>query len=301
MTEKTPVEIRHLRLVKAIVEEGSIVNAINKLHLTPSALSHQLREAETQLGAPIFFRINKKLVLTPVGEKVLTTAYAILGELDTMKQEVKELIGGEVGRIRLSTECYTSYHWLPATLRRFNADFPNVEVSINFEATHQPLPKLLSGHIDLAITSDPLSEAALEFVELFQDELVAVVPAHHPWATWPYVTAQDFAAVNLIIHSLPLETVTVFQKLLTPAGVAPAKLSVLPLTEASIELVKADMGVAVMAQWALKPYLASPELRAVRITPKGLVRQQYAARLRNHEYPLYYESFLQFLAHEIQL
>lgn len=294
------MEIRHLRLVKAIVEEGSIVKAINKLHLTPSALSHQLREAETQLGAPIFFRINKKLVLTPVGEKVLRGAGAILGELDTLKREVKELMGGEVGRIRLSTECYTSYHWLPTVLRRFNADFPHVEVSLNFEATHQPLPKLLSGHLDLAITSDPVPEAALEFVALFQDELVAVVPAGHPWATQPYVTAQDFAAVNLIIHSLPLETVTVFHKLLTPAGVTPAKLTVLPLTEASIELVKADLGVAVMAQWALKPYLASPELRAVRITPEGLVRQQYAARLRNHDYPLYYESFLQFLAQQIQ-
>ncbi|UOQ72736.1 LysR family transcriptional regulator [Hymenobacter cellulosilyticus] len=294
------MEIRHLRVVKAIVEEGSIVRAIDKLHLTPSALSHQLREAENQVGAPIFFRINKKLVLTPVGERVLSRAYAILGELDTLQKEVKELIGGEVGRIRLSTECYTSYHWLPAMLRRFNADFPHVEVSINFEATHQPLPKLLSGHIDLAITSDPVPETALEFVELFRDELVAVVPAGHPWTEKPYVTAQDFALVNLIIHSLPLETVTVFQKLLTPAVVSPAKLTVLPLTEASIELVKADMGVVVMAQWALKPYLASPDLRTVRITPEGLWRQQYAARLRNHDYPLYYESFIQFLAQEIQ-
>ena len=295
------MEIRHLRLVKAIVEEGSIAKAIDKLHLTQSALSHQLREAESQLGTAIFHRVNKKLVLTAVGEKVLQRAYTILGELAAMNQEVKELIGGETGRIRLSTECYTSYHWLPAIMRRFNADFPNVDVSINFEATHQPLPKLLGGQIDLAITSDPLPEPALKFVELFQDELVAVVPAAHPWAAKAYVTAQDFATVNLIIHSLPLETVTVFQKLLTPAGIAPQKLIVLPLTEASIELVKADMGVAVMAQWALKPYLVSDDLRTVRITPEGLLRQQYAARLRNHEYPLYYESFLQFLTQEIQL
>ncbi len=294
------MEIRHLRLVKAIVEEGSIVNAIDKLHLTSSALSHQLREAESQLGAPIFYRVNKKMVLTPVGEKVLRGAHVILGELDTIVREVKELMGGEVGRIRLSTECYTSYHWLPGILRRFHADFPHVEVSINFEATHQPLPKLLSGHIDLAITSDPVAEPALEFIELFQDELVAVVPRDHAWATKSYVTAQDFAAVHLIIHSLPLETVTVFQKLLSPAGVTPQKLTVLPLTEASIELVKADMGVAVMAQWALKPYLVSGELATVQITPEGLVRQQYAARLRNQDYPLYYESFLRFLAQEIQ-
>jgi len=296
------VEIRYLRLVKAIVETGSLVKASDQLHLTQSALSHQLREAESQLGAPIFFRVGKKLVLTPVGDKVLQKAQTILREVADLTREVKELLGGEVGRLRVSTECYTSYHWLPAMLRRFHAEFPQVEISLNFEATHQPLPKLLAGQLDLAITSDPIAEVALEFIPLFQDELVAVVPAGHAWVGRPYVTALDFADVNLIIHSLPLETVTVFQQLLTPAGIAPRQLTVLPLTEAALELVKADMGVAVMAQWALRPYLAvSDELRTVRVTPTGLVRQQYAARLLGRDYPLYYESFLQFLTHEIQL
>ena len=68
------LEVRHLKLVKAIVEEGSIVNAIEKLHLTPSALSHQLREAELQIGTRIFHRINKKMSLSEVGEKVLAAA-----------------------------------------------------------------------------------------------------------------------------------------------------------------------------------------------------------------------------------
>lgn len=295
------MEIRYLRLVKAIVETGSLVKASDQLHLTQSALSHQLREAESQLGAPIFFRVGKKLVLTPVGDKVLQKAQTILREVADLTREVKEMLGGEVGRLRVSTECYTSYHWLPAMLRRFHAEFPQVEISLNIEATHQPLPKLMSGQLDLAITSDPIAEPALEFIPLFQDELVAVVPAGHAWVGRPYVTALDFVDANLIIHSLPLETVTVFQQLLTPAGIAPRQLTVLPLTEAAIELVKADMGVAVMAQWALRPYLAvSDELRTVRVTPMGLVRQQYAARLLGRDYPLYYESFLQFLTHAIQ-
>ena len=65
------MEIRHLKLVKAIVEEGSITKAIDKLHLTQSALSHQLKEAEYQLGAKIFLRQNKKLILTKTGEKII--------------------------------------------------------------------------------------------------------------------------------------------------------------------------------------------------------------------------------------
>ena len=75
------MEIRHLRLIKAIVEEGSITKAIDKLHLTQSALSHQLKEAEYQLGTKIFLRTNKKLILTKAGEKLYAIANEILDKL----------------------------------------------------------------------------------------------------------------------------------------------------------------------------------------------------------------------------
>ncbi len=75
------MEIRHLRLIKAIVEEGSITKAIDKLHVTQSALSHQLKEAELQLGTRIFLRQNKKLILTKAGEKLYETANEIIDKL----------------------------------------------------------------------------------------------------------------------------------------------------------------------------------------------------------------------------
>lgn len=295
------LEIRHLRLIKAIVEEGSIANAIDKLHLTPSALSHQLREAELQVGAKIFHRIGKKLVLTDVGEKILASAYAVLQEMDKIEREVKQLIKGETGTIRMSTECYTSYHWVPAVLKKFNVDFPNINVKIAFEATHRPIQKLLQGEIDLAITCDPIVNDKIEYVELFQDEMLALVPESHPWTKKEFVVASDFETENLIIHSEPLSTVTVYQRVLSPASVQPANLTILPLTEASVEMVKADMGVLVMARWALKPYLSHPALRTVRVTPEGLHRQQYAAILNHPERPEYYDFFIKFLKEEIEL
>ena len=96
------MEIRHLRLIKAIVEEGSITKAIDKLHLTQSALSHQLKEAEFQLGTPIFHRINKKMVLTNAGEKMYATAKDILQKLSDTETEIKKMVFGEAGEIRKS-------------------------------------------------------------------------------------------------------------------------------------------------------------------------------------------------------
>ena len=136
------MEIRHLRLIKAIVEEGSITKAIDKLHLTQSALSHQLKEAEYQLGTNIFLRQNKKLILTKAGEKLYATANEILDKLSDTEKEIKQLIFGEVGEIRISTECYSSYHWLPSVLKQFHLLYPNIELKIVMEATHYPLQKV---------------------------------------------------------------------------------------------------------------------------------------------------------------
>ncbi|TZF84776.1 LysR family transcriptional regulator [Pedobacter sp. BS3] len=294
------MEVRYLRLIKAIVEEGSITRAMDVLYLSQSALSYQLKEAELQVGTPLFFRRNKKLILTPVGKKLYATANKVLRELDAAEDEIKKMMNGETGVIRISTECYTSYHWLPAVLKKFKSEFPNVDIEIVFEATHKPIEKLLEGELDLAITSNPEHADQIEFIRLFSDEMLAVVSNQHPWASREFVTAEDFQDAALIIHSLPLDTVSIFRTQLTPKGINPKKLIILPLTEASIELVKANMGVIVLANWALQPYL-NDDIKAVKITPEGFFRQQYIARIRDRKYPVYFDYFIKFLREEIKI
>jgi len=293
------MEIRHLKLVKAIVEEGSIAKAIDKLHLTQSALSHQLKEFEYQVGTKIFHRTNRKLTLTPAGEKVYRTAKEVLLKIAATEQDIRALINGETGEIKISTECYSSYHWLPSVMKQFQLLYPNVELKIVMEATHYPLQKLLANDLDLAIISDPIKDDKIQYLELFQDEMVMVVSGNHAWNAKKFVVADDFLNEHLIIHSIPLETVTVYQSLLAPANVAPKKITALPLTEASIEMVKADMGVMSMAKWAAQPYLKNNTLKAIRIGKNGLKRKHYMAVMNNKTYPPYFKHFMEFLQTEI--
>lgn len=295
------MEIRHLRLIKSIVEEGSITKAIDKLHLTQSALSHQLKEAEYQLGTKIFLRQNKKLLLTKAGKKLYLAANEILEKIADTEKQIKSMVFGEVGEIRISTECYSSYHWLPSVLKQFHLLYPNVELKIVVEATHYPLQKLLSNELDIAIVSDPIKNENIEYLELFQDEMVMVVSEAHKWAEKKYVVADDFKTEHLFIHSLPLETVTVHQFLLAPAKVSPKKITPLPLTEASIEMVKADMGVMAMAKWAAQPYLKTNTIRTIRIGKNGLKRKHFIAFIKNKTYPDYFTHFNEFLQTEINL
>lgn len=295
------MEIRHLRLIKAIVEEGGVTRASARLHLTQSALSHQLREAENRLGARLFLRTGRRLVLTEAGRRLHELALDVLPRIDGAEERIREMARGETGVIRLSTECYTSYHWLPALMRRFRLVYPRVELKIVMEATHRPLEKLLAGELDLAVTSDPVEDPRIRYVKLFRDEMVAVVPESHPWAGRSCVEAEDFADQHLIIHSPPMETVSVHQFVLAPAGVSPKSVVALPLTEAAVEMVRAEMGVTVMARWALRPYLRLGGLTTVRVGSKGLRRDHFIAVPSDRRLPEYVDRFIEFLRGELSL
>src|SRR3954452_9159034 len=123
------VEMRHLRLISAIGELGSMTAAARALNLTQPALSHQLRELEARLRSPLFVRTARRMVLTPAGEQLAQIARVVLPQIDSFERHVLE---GEFasarGTIRIATQCYTAYYWLPAVLRDFRDRWPSVEL-----------------------------------------------------------------------------------------------------------------------------------------------------------------------------
>lgn len=276
------METRHLRMIKILAEQGGITKSLDKLFLTQSAVSHQLKDLEDRVGAKIFHRSKNhrgkdQWKLTEEGEVLYKTAVKVLGDIDEALNTIRDLKNGHQGTIRLSTECYTTYHWLPSFMRRMNLLYPKLDIEIVMEATHKTLQKLLDNELDLAISSDPIEDKKLKYFELFRDELFAVVSYAHPWAKKKFIAADDFETEKLIIHSYPLETVAVYRYFLRPFDKMPESITAIPLTEATLEVVKAGMGVTCMPHWALKPFVSSDDLRFIRIGKKGLIRTHYAA------------------------
>src|SRR5262249_22909552 len=177
------LEVRDLRLVNAVAEHGTLTRAGVALHVTQSALSHQLADLEDRLGAPIFSRIGRRMVLTPAGERLRESARSILALLARAEDDVRGAAGSREGMIRLSTECYTCYHGLPPVLNEFRRKFPRVETRIVVAETRRPIPALLKGRLDLGIVSSSVFDRRLKLTPLFHDELVAVVAPDHPWTT----------------------------------------------------------------------------------------------------------------------
>jgi LysR family transcriptional regulator for metE and metH len=266
------LKVRHLQLVQAIQQEGNLSRAARRLAVTQPAVSRGLRALEEELGLLLFERGGGTAAATPAGEQLVEVADRVLPILDRVEADLQLRATGRKGRLRLATECYTCYHWLPAVLARFRQRHPGHEVEIVPEATRRPMEALRARELDLAITHTPSGAADLRSVPLFRDELVAVVAPGHPLAARPRLAPRDFADQELVLHSDPAGSV-VFRAFLDPAGVGPRRLSLLQLTEAVVAAVEAELGVSVLARWAVAPEVERGRLVAIPLAPDGLYRE----------------------------
>ena len=289
------LEVRHLRLIRAIAEEGSVTRAGNRLFLTQSALSHQLRDIETKLGVTLFDRVNKKMLLTSAGKRILIAANEILDHLDRLEEDVKRIAANQEGVLRISTECYTCYHWLPQVLKRFNVEYPGIDVKIIVEATGDPISAVLDGVIDVGLTNSARQNHKIRYQPLFRDEYVVIVSREHPFCSKSWISANDFQDQHLVIYSAPEEN-RVFQKILVPARVSPRRVSSVQLTEAIVEMVKAGLGIGILSKWSIAQQLESGMVRAIPLTKRGFCRTWYAATLKTKKTPAHLEAFIRLLA-----
>jgi LysR family transcriptional regulator for metE and metH len=239
------------------------------------------------------------MVLTPAGERLRESAATILAAIRRAQADALGVAAEREQILRFSTECYTCYHWLPGALREFQRRFPKVEPRIVADVTRRPLPALLKGQLDLAIVHSPVRDRRLAVTPLFTDEMVAVVPPGHPWAARRFVTADDFADEHFLSYTMSRAESTLFQEVLLPAGVIPRQVSQVELTEAIIELVKAGLGIGVLARWAVAPHVRAGTLATARITEQGIQRAWSAAVVRRKVLPEHVRAFIAVLSRSV--
>ena len=290
------LELRHLRLVVQIVAQGSVTAAARALQLTQPALSHQLREIESRIRTPLFIRTPKRMVATAAGDEVARVGRKILAEVDQLEAQLAGGVFSEaVGSIRITTECYTCYHWLPALLMAFRERWRGIDVQIAPEHTGAALAGLKAGALDVAIVHRRADDRRVRYTSLFDDEMVVVVAPGHALASRPFVRPDDFSGEHLILYTTPHSESIVLADVLRPANVTPQRLTRIQLTEAIVELIKADLGIGVLARWAVAPHVRAGSLVAVPLTDKGFRRRWYAATRADDPEPAFQRDLLELL------
>ncbi|WNG38224.1 LysR family transcriptional regulator [Archangium violaceum] len=267
------VETRHLLLLTAIDEVGTLNAAARRLHLSPSALSQQLRELEERLGGPLFHRQWRRLALNAAGRRLTDAAHSVLSELVRAESETRTLLRGASGTIRVATVCHQSYRWLPELLKTFARTWPDMEVTVVSEASESPWEWLEERKLDVALVAGAKRPGPrIQLVPLFRDELVALVGREHPWFGLREVHAREFAGQHLWVDDGALRSDTLLGRALAEAGnVTPRKVTRIPMTGGvAMEMARGNLGITVMPRWAAEPSLAEGDLWAVRVGAKGL-------------------------------
>ena len=246
------IELRHLRTVRAIHEAGGLSRAATRLNLTQSALSHQVKALEEQLGEPLFVRRTKPLRLSDAGLRFLRAAERVLPEIDALRAEFDRRGRGAAGRLHIAIECHACYEWLFPVLERFRHAWPDVDIDIRPGLSFGALPALMREEVDLVVSSDPAEGPGAVFVPLFDYAPVVVAPKDDPVAALPFVSAEDFRGRALLTYPVDRARLDAFTECLTPAGVEPAEVRPVELTAMILMLVGAGRGIAVLPDWVLR-------------------------------------------------
>lgn len=271
------IEFRHLKTIRAIHQAGGLARAADQLHITQSALSHQIKGLEDQAGVELFVRRSKPLRLSAAGQRLLRLAERILPEIEALEQEFEGLREGSAGRLHIAIECHACFEWLFPVLERFRKSWADVDVDIRPGLAFDALPALQKEEVDLVISSDPEDLPGISFKPLFDYEPVFVASSQHPLAQRPYVEAADFRDEVLITYPVDRSRLDVFTELLTPAKVEPRSIRQVELTAVILLLVASNRGVAVLPDWVVREVKTSSDYVTRRLTAQGVTKRLYAA------------------------
>lgn len=287
------LEIKHLRTLAALRDSGTLVEAAKRLHLTQSALSHQLKDLEGRLGTELFMRKTKPVRFTRSGLELLALADSTLPQIRQTERNIQKLSGSRSGRLHMVIECHSCFDWLMPAINSFREHWPEVEIDLSTSFNFEPIPALLRGDIDLVITSDPQHQNHVHYQPLFRYQSLLAVANQHSLAQKNNIQPQDLQNETLIHYPVNRQRLDIFEYFLNPSGIEPRSTRQCELTLMIVQLVASGRGVACLPSWALQNYSDAQLITTKPLGNSGLWPTLYAAVREEQINTPYIEDFFQ--------
>lgn len=241
------MEIRQLRAFVAIAESGTFTAGAQRVHVTQAAISMQIRQLENELGAKLFVRAPRRVILTEAGEHLMHRARLILREHDAAQDEIAELAGAERGRLRIgSASAMVTTEQLPKILREMRKQHALAEVTVGSGTSESLVQQILAGEMDLAFVSLPVEARGIQTERLNEDQLVAIASPRHRLAKQRTVSAYTLAGEKLILGERGGNTRRLIDQFFAQAGVTLSVAMELSRQAAIRKMVEEDMGVGIV-------------------------------------------------------
>ncbi len=243
------MELRHLRYLVAVIEQGSFTRASHILNISQSAISEQLADLEDEIGVQLLIRSPRKTILTKPGELFLEEAYRILAATRHAVEVAQRADHGEVGTFRVGFFAGGVGVNFPRLIRDFRKLHRGVQLSLVEMTPTQQWPALIDGRIDIGFTRriEPEFRGELKSEVIQQDPIVAILPKNHPLAPGP-VDIKDLSNEAFVLSSRETSP-AVFDKVIelcSDAGFSPRIASISTVWSSVVLMVQAGEGISLL-------------------------------------------------------
>jgi DNA-binding transcriptional LysR family regulator len=286
MTHAPALSLHQVSIFLAVVDAGGFSQAARRLSLSQPAVSQAIANLERQLETSLLERHGRQMHLTEAGQALLPVARELM-EASRMVLDTMRRVEGQVsGELPIGCSTTSGKYLLPGLVAAFRRDHPPVWVRIEVLGRSEVLAQLLDGQLPLGITSKQVEERELEYQPFFEDRVILVVPAAHPWAAFGRALPADLLDQPIIMREPGAGSRLVLEAGLAAHGISSEALHV-PLQVANAEAiavaVEEGLGIAFISELAAARGLALGRIRSVEVEGLSLSRSLYMAR--NHSLP----------------
>ncbi|EXF93071.1 transcriptional regulator [Pseudomonas fluorescens HK44] len=254
------LSLDHLVMLQCLSEVDSITAVAERLWVTPSAVSHRLREAERRLGVKLTERAGGKLRLSPAGVRLERAARDIATILNEAEADAGSMAGGVCAFVRLGVTSYGPFRWIPKFIKHYAELRPDIEITLVSVHRDEIYSSLVQGKLDVSIIDDGMVPSGVAKCPLFRDELIAIMATDHPLAGRHNVHAEDFKTYNLVTYSTERSKGWEYDRFFAPGGVLPRRMITVEVIEAIVELVRSGYGLSILQRDLVTPSLERGEL-----------------------------------------
>lgn len=266
--------LHQLKIFDAVARNLSFARAAEELHLTPPALSIQVKQLADVIGQPLFEQIGKKISLTPAGSATWSTCRDVLDRLEQLGHELAALQGLEKGSLKIATLA-TAKYFIPRLLGEFCIKHPGVDTSLHLGNREDLLERLARNQDDLYILGQPPEHLNVKSEPFADNHLVVIASPTHPLSKEKDIAPIRLKDIPFILREPGSGMRLAAENFFEQHGVTLKARMELGSNEAVKQIVAGGLGIAVLSASTLRSELTTGELVILDVRGFPLERKWY--------------------------
>jgi len=292
------MEDHKLKVFCTVAETRSFSKTSEIIHLTQPAVSLQIQALEEMYETKLFDRSSSRVTLTPAGEVLYKYAKEILALYTAAEKVLGEMTGLVKGSITIGAGSTIGNYMLPSVISDFRKTHPKIKVHLSVANMQRIIELLNAGNINVGLVEGDVKRQKIVVDKLLSDELLLIVPTHHPWAKRKEVSVSELIEEPFILREAGSGTRQTIEKFLARHGITLQAMKVsmvLGTTQAIKEAVENGLGVSIVSRWAARKECKYGTLSMLSFKEEKILRNFSLITYKNSVSSHAVEEFLAYL------